>query len=90
MNHCFSPAARRELLEAGQRHLTDGGQVIAEQFEGEGAIQRALQLLEFMPQLGKPSYPGVRTWALYRVAGEVITVVAVAHPSREPGYWAGR
>jgi len=27
---------------------------------------------------------------VYRVQGEVITVIAVAHQSRAPGYWAGR
>jgi toxin ParE1/3/4 len=51
-----------------------------------------------MPQLGSPSYPGVRTWPLkhfpytlvYRVKGTVISVIAVAHQSREPGYWTGR
>jgi hypothetical protein len=25
-----------------------------------------------------------------RVQGEVLTVLAVAHQSREPGYWVGR
>ena len=45
---------------------------------------------------GPPNYPGVRTWAMkrfpytlmYRVDGELITVVAVAHQSREPGIGA--
>lgn len=94
--HEFRPQARRELLEATQWYLADGGPAVAEQFEW--ALQRALRLLEFMPQLGSPSYPGVRTWPLkhfpytlvYRVKGKVITVIAVAHQSREPGYWAGR
>jgi toxin ParE1/3/4 len=27
---------------------------------------------------------------VYRVQGEVITVIAVAHQSRQPGYWAKR
>ena len=61
-------------------------------------MHRALRLLAFMPRLGTPGYPGVRTWPLkdypytlvYRVQGEVISVIAVAHQSREPGYWAGR
>lgn len=96
MNHRFRPAARRELLEAAQWYLADGGPVVAEKFEW--AVQRALDLLQFMPQLGRPSYPAVRTWALkrfpytlvYSVEGELITVVAVAHQSREPGYWRGR
>jgi toxin ParE1/3/4 len=94
--HEFRPQARRELLEATQWYLADGGPAVAEQFEW--APQRALRLLEFMPRLGSPSYPGVRTWPLkqfpytlvYRVKGTVISVIAVAHQSREPGYWAGR
>jgi toxin ParE1/3/4 len=94
--HEFRPQARRELLEATQWYLADGGPAVAEQFEW--ALQRALRLLEFMPQLGSPSYRGVRTWPLkqfpytlvYRVKGTVISVIAVAHQSREPGYWAGR
>jgi toxin ParE1/3/4 len=94
--HEFRPQARRELLKATQWYLADGGPAVAEQFEW--ALQRALRLLEFMPRLGSPSYPGVRTWPLkqfpytlvYRVKGTVISVIAVAHQSREPGYCAGR
>jgi toxin ParE1/3/4 len=95
--HEFGPQARRELLEATQWYLADGGgPAVAEQFEW--ALQRALRLLEFMPQIGSPIYPGVRTWPLkhfpytlvYRVKDTVISVIAVAHQSREPGYWAGR
>ena len=94
--HHFRPQAQSELLEATQWYLTDGGPAVAEQFEW--AVQRALRLLAFMPQRGSPSYPDVRTWPLkqfpytlvYRVKGEVISVIAVAHQSREPGYWQGR
>ena len=94
--HQFRPQAQQELFEATQWYLTDGGPAVAEQFEW--AVQRALRLLAFMPRLGSPSYPGVRIWPLkqfpytlvYRVKGEVISVIAVAHQSREPGYWAGR
>ena len=94
--HHFRPQAQLELLEATQWYLTDRGPAVAEQFEW--AVQRALRLLAFMPRPGTPSYPGVRTWPLkdypytlvYRVQGEVISVIAVAHQSREPGYWAGR
>ena len=96
MNHRFGPFARLELREAAQWYLADGGPAIAEQFET--AIERALQLLLFMPQLGKPAYPGVRTWPLkrfpytlvYRADGPMITVIAVAHLNRGPGYWPGR
>ena len=96
MTHQFAPLAQQELVEATQRYLIDGGVKVAEDFER--AIRRALQLLVFMPQLGSGTYHGVRTWPLkrfpytlvYRVAGETITVIAVAHQSREPGYWDGR
>jgi len=96
VSHRFRVAAQRELLEAGQWYLADAGAAVAEQFGW--AVQRALRLLTLMPQIGKPSYPGVRTWPLkrfpytlvYRVHGKVITVIAVAHQSREPGYWQGR
>lgn len=88
--------ARHELLDAAQWYLTDGGPAVAEQFEC--AAERALDLLQFMPKIGRPSFPNGRTWALkhfpytlvYRVKDDVITVMAVAHQSREPGYWADR
>lgn len=94
--HEFRPQAQLELLEATQWYLADGGAAVVEKFES--AVQRALRLLAFMPRLGSPSYPGVRTWALkrfpytlvYRVQGDLTTVIAVAHQSREPGYWRGR
>ena len=96
MTHRFRPQAQRELLEATQWYLDYGGIAVAEQFEW--AVQRALRLLDFMPRIGSPSYPGVRTWPLkdfpytlvYRVTAAVITVIAVAHRSWEPGYWWGR
>lgn len=96
MTHDFGLHARRELLEATSWYLADGGEPIAELFEV--AVQRALRLLEFMPRLGRTSYPGVRTWPLkgfpytlvYRVSGNTINVIALAHQSRAPGYWRGR
>lgn len=92
----FRPAARRELLDAVQWYLTDAGPAVAEQFEW--AAERALNLLQFMPRIGRPSFEGARTWPLkqfpytlvYCVKADVITVIAVAHQSREPGYWADR
>ena len=83
-------------MDATQWYLGDGGVVVAEQFEW--AVTRALHLLEYMPRLGTPSFPGVRTWPLkhfpytlvYRVQGDLITVIAVAHQSKEPSYWQRR
>ena len=94
--HEFLPQARQGLLDATRWYLVDGGEPVAEEFEW--AVHRALRLLAFMPRLGRPRYAGVRTGPLkdypytlvYRVKGGVITVMAVAHQSREPGYWRGR
>ncbi|HMN75197.1 MAG TPA: type II toxin-antitoxin system RelE/ParE family toxin [Burkholderiaceae bacterium] len=96
MRHEFRPQAQQELLDATRWYLANAGPGVAAQFER--AVQRALRLLAFMPQVGRPGYPGVRTWHLkdfpytlvYRVTGDAIVILAVAHQSREPGYWAGR
>lgn len=96
MKHGFRPAARQELLEAVQWYLAEGGPSAAEKFES--AVERAIKLLQFMPLLGKQDYPNARTWPLtrfpytlvYRAGEGQFTVLAVAHQSREPGYWVGR
>ena len=96
MSYSFTPAAREEFLGAMQWYLADGGPVPAEFFEHE--VDRALRLLDFMPRLGTPGYGGTRTWpvrdfpftVVYRVEADGISVIAVAHQSREPGYWRGR
>jgi plasmid stabilization system protein ParE len=96
VNLAFSPAAQREFIEATQWYLAEGGPAVAELFES--AIDRALRLLLFMPGIGSPNYPGMRTWPLkdhpytlvYRVNDGTLTIMAVAHQSRKPGYWRSR
>lgn len=96
MSHGFRPAARQKLLEAVKWYLADGGPAVAEKFES--TVERAIRVLQFMPLLGKQDYPSARTWPMtrfpytlvYRVSDGEITVLAVAHQSREPGYWRGR
>lgn len=89
----FRPAARKELAAALHWYLSDGGPAVAERFGW--AVEHAIQLLTAMPQLGTPHHTGpTRNWPLkqfpytlvYRVQGELLTVMAVAHKSREPGY----
>jgi toxin ParE1/3/4 len=93
----FRPAARKELSAALQWYLSEGGPGVAERFSW--AIRQTTDMLTIAPHLGTPhpSSPS-RSWPLkrfpytlvYRVQGELLTVVAVAHQSREPGYWVGR
>lgn len=96
MTYRFTEAARQELTDAVQWYLDDGGPAPAELFEW--AAFRAVNLLAQLPRLGTPAYRGVRTWPLkgfpytlvYRSESEGITVIAVAHQSRAPGYWRRR
>lgn len=96
MTPTFSPAARQDLLAAAQWYLAEGGMSVAERFEQD--VQRALRLLAAMPRMGRAQRDGIRTWPLkrfpflvvYRVHGDVLTVVALAHQSRDPGWWHGR
>lgn len=96
MNHRFSLEARQDLLDAAQWYLAEGGQTLAERFEED--LNRALRLLTWLPRLGRARRHGVRTWPLksfpyllaYRVQDDMLSVIAVAHQSRAPGYWQGR
>lgn len=92
----FRPAARQEFLDAVRWYLDEGGAVVADDFDQ--AVQHALQLLCFMPRLGTLAYGDARLWPLkhfpytlvYQAKGEELTVLAVAHQSREAGYWQVR
>ena len=92
----FRDAAREELLEATRWHLEQAGPAIAGDFET--AVRQALQLLLRMPLLGTPCCGHARLWPLrrhpytlvYRVQGQRLSVLAVAHQSRAPGYWRRR
>jgi plasmid stabilization system protein ParE len=92
----FTLDAQRELFSAAQWYLDEGGLLVAANFVA--AIHRAVRLLAKMPRLGKPIYPPVRAWSLkrfpytvlYRPESDGILVIAVAHQSREPGYWRQR
>ena len=96
MSYRFAPAARAEFVGAEEWYLAEGGPAPAELFEYE--VDRALRLLVFMPELGTLAYCGTRTWPVrdfpytlvYRIKSGDIDVIAVAHQSREPGYWHGR
>jgi plasmid stabilization system protein ParE len=61
-------------------------------------VERALGLLSQFPELGETGTHNTRTLPLhsfpysliYRLQGDKIRVIAVAHHSRQPGYWIGR
>lgn len=91
----YHPAAEAEYL-AGVRHYGKiSGQLgLAFVSEVEAAIQRARQFPEAWPSLPR-GLRRVRTRRFpYRIIYEIFTdrifIWAVAHASREPGYWEGR
>jgi len=89
----FHPLANQELTEAGQFY--EG------RAEGLGsrfldAVERAVQLLEAHPELGRPLSKTIRSLpvspfpyaVVYRAESDRLFVVA--HFRRRPKYWTGR
>jgi plasmid stabilization system protein ParE len=91
----FHPAAEQELAAAvalGEaRGLGLGLEFLAE-------AKRVTELLCDTPRIGEPLDALHRRFPLrrfplaliYRIDGEVLYVVAVAHRRQRPGYWQGR
>ena len=62
------------------------------------AIDASLAMLQHNPRLGLSDESGRRRWLvrqfpyliIYRVEGDFLHILAVAHTSRKPGYWESR
>lgn len=88
--------AKVEFVEALKYYRDQAGLDIARDFN-QATMQAAQRLLEY-PEMGARTGHGARRFFLhdypytlvYRVMSETIVIVAVAHHSRRPGYWAGR
>lgn len=89
-------AAQAELEEAQAYYLQHATPVIAAAFvaDYESSTRRILQF----PKLGTPVSECLRILPMhhfpysiiYEAAAEAITIRAVAHQRRRPGYWGGR
>lgn len=96
MNAEFDPAAEQEFIESTRRYLAEAGPLQADKFDNE--VKRAVGLLLTLPKLGTPGAQGTRSIPLrrypyslhYRLEPDLIRILAVAHHSRRPGYWAKR
>ena len=96
MRVLYQPAPLEELREAILWYIEVAGhkQAVALDFE----INVKLDLLKEHPLIGTPGIGGSRWIPLkrfpytlhYRVVGEVIDILAVAHQKRRPGYWHKR
>lgn len=96
MKFIWHGEARRELREALGYYREQAGRHIAEDFK-LAAMRAAERLLDY-PDMGAKIGHGVRRSVLhdypytliYRATAGSLIVIAVAHHSRRPGYWAGR
>jgi toxin ParE2 len=91
----YVPAAEEELLnEIGFLELRASG--LGRRFYGE--VRRAEDLIAQFPESGYELSPGIRKCRLrkfpfsliYSLEKECLLILAVAHHSRRPRYWAER
>jgi toxin ParE1/3/4 len=91
----FHVLAERELEEAAA-YYGEALPSIGESFVSE--VQRAVDALSAMPLAGRVVEGDVRWWlvrrfpysVLYRIHGERIRILSIAHQKRRPLFWRGR
>jgi plasmid stabilization system protein ParE len=89
--------AKIELKEAARYYRINSGDDVVHDFRDEMRRPLTRQLLEH-PEIGVRILRETRRYPLhdypfniiYRLTSEAIIIVALAHHSRRPGYWAGR
>jgi plasmid stabilization system protein ParE len=92
----LSEEAQTDADAAIDWYIGEGAFIAADDFINE--IERALGLLKQFPSLGEVGTQKARSFPLhgfpysliYCLQGDTVRVIAVAHHSRRPRYWAGR
>jgi toxin ParE1/3/4 len=95
MKYEFHPEAEWEFIEEAARYESEVPG-LGHRFGSE--IERVVELLLENPKIGAPVDDDLRHFVLrrfphsiiYAVIADVLFIVAVAHGSREPGYWRSR
>lgn len=96
MKSIFEPAARKEFAEAARWYAVKASPLYATDFRNE--VRRTVALLCDHSAMGTPAGSNTRRmvvhrypyFIVYRVHADRLHVLALAHQSRRPGYWAGR
>lgn len=96
MRVSLSNEAQGDADAAVDWYIDEGAFVAADDFVDE--LDRALGMLNRFPELGQAGMGNTRALPLhsfpysliYRLQVDVIRVIAIAHHSRRPRYWAGR
>jgi plasmid stabilization system protein ParE len=89
----FTAEAQEELVATASFYAREASAELGSAFVDE--VERACKLLEEAPFIGREWHLQTRRLVLrrfpfnlvYRIAGEVIQVIALAHHRRKPGYW---
>jgi len=92
MNYQFHPDAERELYEAAARYELEISE-LGRRFADE--VERVVGLILEHPEIGARLDDNLRHFVLrrfpfsvvYAATTELIYIIAIAHGSREPGYW---
>lgn len=96
MKAVFLTAAQAELDAAVDYYAEHASPRVAEAFL-QDALQTRQRLIEH-PEIGKSISKRLRVLSfrhfpyslIYRLSADIISIHAVAHQRRRPGYWAGR
>jgi len=96
MRISFNPEALAEAEEATRWYLDNGGTSPSRAFAQE--LRRVVELTAKQPSIGVAGQHGtVRLYfkrfpytLIFRIQDSYIRVIAVAHQSRHPAYWAER
>jgi plasmid stabilization system protein ParE len=91
----FLSPALEEVSEVSLQYAVDNP-AVAHQFFDQ--LDRVETLLAKNPRIGRPTERGARKFRLrkfpydvvYRITHDEVTVLAVAHHRRDPGYWMDR
>ena len=95
MNYEFHPEAELEVVDAAAYYESEVPG-LGERFADE--VERVVELLSEQPELGARIEGEIRHFVLqrfpfsvmYSATGNLLYILAVAHGSRSPGYWASR
>jgi len=97
MNYSLNPDALGDLRDAASFYSEQAGNSLSQSFLGE--FEQSINKLLRHPALGSPwRGRGRRRYTMrhfpyslvYTISGDEIRILAVAHHSRRPGYWAAR
>lgn len=91
----FHPLAADEA-EAAERWYRERNEIASARFRRE--LDRAVDLVSERPNAGSPYLANTRRvllrrfpfFVVYRLRGDNVQIVAVAHGRRRPGYWRAR